>query len=228
MPFVLCRPQAAKGARPVPGIRPHAATPWQSALMGPHLLEAGNSDLDEKSLRTRMTPTGLPEQDLLAAFNYLDESAIQDFPGIGPKIAEGILNWRTQQGYIGSLDDLIDVPLIGEKRFETLVGRACQRSYNALHHLLRLDWKESVREQHLRPWNQPAKGLERIFLGEEADRVRERRLAQERAWQLKERGVFQRRLFFHFVPEQISGRARFLFRRLPTLLRAAYQDSLIR
>lgn len=132
-------------------------------LPGPNVLAKGDAGLDENSLQTRMTPTGLPEQDLLAAVNYLDDEALQEFPGIGPKIAEGIVEWRKAKGYIASLDDLIEVPLIGAKRFESLIGRPCDATRFALHRLIRLSCREVVRESHFRPLANPAKGLGRIF-----------------------------------------------------------------
>ncbi|MCC5840784.1 MAG: helix-hairpin-helix domain-containing protein [Opitutales bacterium] len=209
---------------PLPLPQSGALPPWQSSLIGNQRLEAGDPQLNENALRTRMTPTGLPEQDLLASLNYLDAEGLQNFSGFGPRVAEIIVEWRSEKGYIASLDDLIEVPLIGQKRFEALVGRPCQSMDKALHHLLRLGWTETIRENHLRPWHEPARGLERVFLGDASDQAGERALAREKGWNLRERGVFRRRLYFHFHPTLSSGRAKFLYRRLPSLLRAAYQQ----
>jgi competence protein ComEA len=50
-----------------------------------------------------------------ATLDQLDE-----IDGIGPTLAERILEYRTENGGFGSLDELKEVDGIGEKRFETL------------------------------------------------------------------------------------------------------------
>ncbi len=45
---------------------------------------------------------------------------LDEIDGIGPTLAERIVEYRTENGGFGSLDELQDVDGIGEKRFETL------------------------------------------------------------------------------------------------------------
>jgi competence protein ComEA len=45
---------------------------------------------------------------------------LDEIDGIGPTLAERIVEYRTQNGGFGSLDELQDVDGIGEKRLETL------------------------------------------------------------------------------------------------------------
>jgi competence protein ComEA len=45
---------------------------------------------------------------------------LDEIDGIGPTLAERIVEHRTEKGGFGSLDELQDVDGIGEKRFETL------------------------------------------------------------------------------------------------------------
>jgi competence protein ComEA len=45
---------------------------------------------------------------------------LDEIDGIGPTLAERIVEYRTENGGFSSLDELQDVDGIGEKRFETL------------------------------------------------------------------------------------------------------------
>ncbi|MGI9539455.1 MAG: ComEA family DNA-binding protein, partial [Miltoncostaeaceae bacterium] len=45
---------------------------------------------------------------------------LQDIDGVGPTIAERIVEWRRQQGGFASVDQLLEVPGIGEGRLEAL------------------------------------------------------------------------------------------------------------
>jgi competence protein ComEA len=45
---------------------------------------------------------------------------LDEIDGIGPTLAERIVEYRTENGGFGSMDELQDVEGIGEKRFETL------------------------------------------------------------------------------------------------------------
>jgi competence protein ComEA len=45
---------------------------------------------------------------------------LDEIDGIGPTLAERIVEYRTENGGFGALDELQDVDGIGEKRFETL------------------------------------------------------------------------------------------------------------
>jgi competence protein ComEA len=45
---------------------------------------------------------------------------LDEIDGIGPTLAERIVEYRTENGGFGSLDELQDVDGIGEKRLETL------------------------------------------------------------------------------------------------------------
>jgi competence protein ComEA len=47
---------------------------------------------------------------------------LDEIDGIGPTLAERIVEYRTENGGFGSLDELQDVDGIGEKRLETLRG----------------------------------------------------------------------------------------------------------
>jgi competence protein ComEA len=67
------------------------------------------------SAATTASPSGVKPSLGSATVDQLDE-----IDGIGPTLAERIVEYRTENGGFGSLDELQDVDGIGEKRFETL------------------------------------------------------------------------------------------------------------
>lgn len=48
---------------------------------------------------------------------------LEALDGIGPALAQRIVDWRDANGAFGSVDDLLDVPGIGEARLEALRAR---------------------------------------------------------------------------------------------------------
>lgn len=55
--------------------------------------------------------------------NTATAEQLQTLPGIGPVLAERILSWRAQAGRFRSVDQLREVPGIGERRFAELRPR---------------------------------------------------------------------------------------------------------
>jgi competence protein ComEA len=54
------------------------------------------------------------------SLNSATESDFESLPGVGPVLANRILNWRTQHGTFSSIDELQNVPGIGPKVFVNL------------------------------------------------------------------------------------------------------------
>ena len=52
--------------------------------------------------------------------NQADMAQLEELPGVGPVLAERIVAHRDANGPFGSLEDLLDVPGIGEGRLATL------------------------------------------------------------------------------------------------------------
>ncbi len=64
-------------------------------------------------------PAGGPE-DAMVNLNTADAAALDTLPRIGPALAERILAWREKNGPFASVEDLLDVPGIGEAILEGL------------------------------------------------------------------------------------------------------------
>ena len=52
--------------------------------------------------------------------NTADGPALDTLPGVGPVLAQRILDWRAQNGRFASIDQLGEVSGIGEKLLATL------------------------------------------------------------------------------------------------------------
>lgn len=52
--------------------------------------------------------------------NTAPAEALQEIPGIGPKMAQRILDFRTENGPFKKIEDLMNVKGIGEKKFERI------------------------------------------------------------------------------------------------------------
>ncbi|MGK0716542.1 helix-hairpin-helix domain-containing protein [Leucobacter sp. W1153] len=50
--------------------------------------------------------------------NSADQSALESLPGVGPALAQRILDWRSTNGKFGSVEQLLDVAGIGAKTLE--------------------------------------------------------------------------------------------------------------
>lgn len=48
---------------------------------------------------------------------------LEELDGIGPALAQRIVDWRTQHGGFGSVEELLEVPGIGPARLEAMRGR---------------------------------------------------------------------------------------------------------
>ena len=57
--------------------------------------------------------------------NQADQYALMALPGIGPKLAENILNYRAGKGSITGPDDFMNVKGIGPKRLSRLTPLLC-------------------------------------------------------------------------------------------------------
>lgn len=56
----------------------------------------------------------------LVDLNTADATVLETLPGVGPATSAAVLEWRRQNGSFRSVDDLLEVPGIGEKTLESL------------------------------------------------------------------------------------------------------------
>lgn len=52
--------------------------------------------------------------------NRANSSELDQLPGIGPSLAESIIQYREQKGAFSSIEDIKNVPRIGDKKYEQL------------------------------------------------------------------------------------------------------------
>ncbi len=71
-----------------------------------------------------IVPTDTPNRPATAdgrvPINTADAVALETLPGVGPVLAERIVAFRTQNGAFGSVEDLLDVPGIGEAKLASM------------------------------------------------------------------------------------------------------------
>lgn len=61
----------------------------------------------------------------LVSINHADEGELDALPGVGPATAAAIVEDREKNGPFSTLEDLMRVSGIGEKKYEDLVGLIC-------------------------------------------------------------------------------------------------------
>lgn len=59
------------------------------------------------------------------SINFADASALESIPGIGPKTAQSILDYRSEFGSFQFLEDLLGIKGIGEKKLQAMRDFIC-------------------------------------------------------------------------------------------------------
>ena len=57
-----------------------------------------------------------PSKPAIVSLNRADVAALDTLPGVGPATAQRIVAWRDEHGPFGTVEDLLDVPGIGESK----------------------------------------------------------------------------------------------------------------
>jgi competence protein ComEA len=68
-------------------------------------------------------PAGIPSADARIRLNQATRSELMQLPGIGPRLAERIVDYRTREGGIERVEDLLAVPGIGPSTMEKIRNR---------------------------------------------------------------------------------------------------------
>lgn len=98
---------AAGGLKP--GAASHTINLAAPVRAGDQIYVAG-PDVDQE------TPTG----DGLVSVNQADASDLEQLPGVGPVLAERIVSYREDNGPFNEVEDLLDVPGIGESKLASM------------------------------------------------------------------------------------------------------------
>ncbi|MGL4521198.1 MAG: helix-hairpin-helix domain-containing protein [Bacilli bacterium] len=74
----------------------------------------------EKGDETQSESSATPETVTKISINRATQAELEELPNIGPQKAKAILAFREEQGHFSKVEQLMDVPGIGERTFEML------------------------------------------------------------------------------------------------------------
>ena len=88
-------------------------------VLGVHLWNM-HGEKDSWSVRTQKTETDEPTAAQSVDINTADMAQLQQLEGVGPVLAQRIIDWRTANGGFASIEDLLEVEGVGETTLENM------------------------------------------------------------------------------------------------------------
>ena len=95
---------------------PETALPPTTAVSQDDASQAGHAD------RAALTGADVPEAESLLDINTASAGELEALPGIGPVLAARVVEYREANGAFSTIEELMNVPGIGEKTLDGLRG----------------------------------------------------------------------------------------------------------
>ena len=90
-----------------------------------HITVSVSREIQEKPLKTATDEIAATEEKhtvFPVALNYADKEDLMTLPGIGDVLAQRILDYRKAHGKFSSVEELLNVEGIGQKRLEQMLN----------------------------------------------------------------------------------------------------------
>ena len=102
-----------------------AVLAWQQKHMDRQLagfLSVGPAEAQGAMAKSSHSPRNGHKDAKIISLSHADAEALEELPGIGPRLAEEIIRYRQASPFV-SVEDLMKVPGIGPKKFQKIKDR---------------------------------------------------------------------------------------------------------
>ena len=113
--------QLAEGARAQDAVAAAGGATRRAALEGLNLAApVADGEQVIVPVRGHARVAATPTKPAIVRLNQADAAALDTLPGVGPATAQRIVQWRDEHGPFGRVEDLLDVPGIGESKLAAM------------------------------------------------------------------------------------------------------------